>query len=529
MAGDRYALMRIAVRNNPQKIPKSLTTQIPFPVKGWTSQDSPVEAEEGTALVMDNWFPEAEGGRLRRGYASHATGLTNDVQSLMVFTSASATKMFGAANGEIHDVSSAGAVGAAVASGLSSNKWQHTMFSTAAGQFLVLANGADSVRNYDGSSWTTPTINNVTSSTLIHVVAHKFRLWFTQVNSTDLWYLATNAISGDATKFSVGGLLKRGGYIMACGTWSVDAGDGMDDLFVAWSSEGEIIVYQGTNPADAATWALVGVYNSGDPLGRRCMLPVGGDLALLTEDGIMPISELIKTDRAVASSKAITAKIRQAYVDAAQRARDEFGWQMIAHPLRNMALVNIPTTASDPTYQFVMNTVTGAWARFKGMAALSWAHFDNELYFGTAEGIVYKADVGGQDNGAAISAAVLPSYTHLSAKGRLKHVKMVQPIYSTDVVADPPSVSIAVNYETPTTGADEDSVTESFFTWDVSEWDGPDIWFGYTVNSDWRGSGNIGTVISPYTTVSIDASGGSADFRYRLTGWGVVYELGGVL
>ena len=45
MAGNRYALMRKAVRNNPQLIPKSLTQQMAFPVKGWTSQDSPVDAE----------------------------------------------------------------------------------------------------------------------------------------------------------------------------------------------------------------------------------------------------------------------------------------------------------------------------------------------------------------------------------------------------------------------------------------------------------------------------------------------------
>lgn len=521
--------MRTAVRNNPQKIPKSLTQQMAFPVKGWTSQDSPVEAEEGTALIMDNWFPEAEGGRLRRGYSSHATGMVGDVQTLMVYTSASDSAMFAANNGNIYDISSAGAVGAAAVSGLSSNKWQYTMFANASDQYLYCVNGADSARHYNGSAWATPTINNVTSSTLVNVVAHKFRLWFCQLATSDLWYLATNAVSGDATKFSLGGLLKRGGYIMACGTWSVDAGDGMDDLFVAWSSEGEIVIYQGTDPSSANTWSLIGVYTTGDPIGRRCMFPVGGDLALLTEDGILPISELIKADRAVASSKALTSKIRQAYVDATQRARDNFGWQLISHPIRNMALVNVPASTSYPTYQFAFNTITGAWSRFTNMDAICWGNFENNLYFGTAEGKVFKADTGGQDDGEPISASVLPAYTHLNARGRLKHVKMVQPIYSTDIVADAPAVSIAVDYELPTSVAGEQVTTTGFFTWDVSEWDGPDIWFGFAVTADWRGSGNIGTVISPYTSLTIDASGGAADFKYRLTGWGLVYETGGVL
>ncbi len=529
MAGNRYALMRTAIRSNPQKIPKSLTQQMAFPVKGWTSQDSPVEAEEGTALIMDNWFPEAEGGRLRRGFASYATGMTSNVQTLMNFTSASESKLFAVGGSTIWDISSSGAATTTGITGLTNNKYQWTMFATAAGQFLVACNGADAVQNYDGSSWTQPSITGVTSTTFIHVLAHKFRLWFTPINSTDLWYLATNAIAGAATKFSLGGLLKRGGFIMACGTWSVDSGNGMDDLFVAWSSEGEVIVYQGTDPASANTWALVGVYYCGDPVGRRCMLPVGGDLALLTEDGIMPISVLINTDRAVASSKALTARIRQAYVDATDRARGEFGWQMLSHPSRNMAILNVPASGSDLTYQFVFNTITGAWARFKNMEALCWGHYEQEIYFGTAEGKVYKADTGGQDNGASISASVLPAYTHLNARGRLKHVKMVQPIYSTDIVADAPAVSIAVDYELPTSVASEQVITTGFFTWDVSEWDGPDVWFGFAVTADWRGSGNIGTVISPYTSLTLDASGGATDFKYRLTGWGLVYETGGVL
>ena len=521
--------MRTAVRNNPQKVPKSLTTQMPAPTKGWTSQESPVEAEEGTAIILDNWFPEAEGIRIRRGYSSYATGFTGSVQTLMTYTSGTQTLQFAANNGAIYDVSAAGAIGAAVQSGLTNNKWQHVNFVTAAGQYLVICNGEDSVRNFDGTNWTTPAITVATSSTFIHVTHHKFRLWFTQVNSTDLWYMPTSAIAGAATKFPVGALLKKGGYIMACGTWGIDAGDGMDDLFVAWSSEGEIIVYQGTDPASATTWALVGVYNTGEPLGRRCMFPVGGDLALLTEDGILPISEMIKTDRAVASSKALTAKIRQSYVDAVQRSRDQFGWQMVSHPIRNMALLNVPASGSDTVYQFAFNTVTGAWSRFKNMEAQCWNHFDGEIYFGTSDGVVYKADDGGRDDTEAIAAACLPAYTHLNARGRLKHVKMVQPIYSTDILADTPSVSIAVDYEVPTAGAAEDTVTTGIFIWDVSEWDGPDVWFGFTVQNIWRGTGNIGTVISPYTTVTLDASGGAADFKYRLTGWGLVYETGGVL
>lgn len=520
--------MRKAARPNPQRTPRSLTQQISAPVKGWTSEVSPVDAEEGTAIILDNWFPEAESIRIRRGFTEHGTGMSGSVDSLLVYTSASDSKLFAAVGTEIYDVTSSGAVGAADVTGLSSAKFQFTMFATASTPYMVICNGADSVRNYDGSSWSTPSITGVTSSTLIHVVPHKARLWFTAINSTDLWYLGVNAISGAATKFGVGGLLKKGGYVMACGTWSVDAGSGMDDLFVIWSSEGEIIVYQGTDPSSSTTWSLVGVFTTGKPIGRRCMFPVGGDLALITEDGVLPISGLMKADRAVASEKALTKRIRQAYADAITRGRDAFGWQLVSHPASNMAILNVPASGSDPTYQFAYNTITGAWARFKGYDANCWASFDNGLYFG-GSGTVYRADYGGTDNLDPIETVCLPAYMHLSARGKLKHVKMVQPLYTTDVVASAPDVRVAINYERPVTVSSGSVAEGDWFTWDVSEWDGPDLWFGYSVNYDWNSAGNIGSVISPYTTITIDATDAESDYSYRLTGWTLLYEVGGVL
>jgi hypothetical protein len=489
-----------------------------------------MDAEEGTALVLDNFFPEAESIRIRRGFTSFATGMSGDVQTLMTFTGATASKLFAANGTNIYNVTSGGAVGAAEVSSLTNAKWQDTMFSTAAGQFLVCCNGADDPRNYNGTTWSTPSITGVTASTFVHVTAHKFRLWFTQLNSTDLWYLPVNSIAGAAVKFPVGGLLKLGGYIMACSTWSVDAGDGMDDMFVAWSSEGEAIVYQGTDPDASNTWQLVGVYRSGKPIGRRCMVRVGGDLAMLSEDGVLPVTHLLEHDRATTSGKALTATIRQAYADATQRSRDVFGWQMVVHPVRNMALVNVPASSIYPVYQFALNTLTGAWARFVNQDAQCWGTYDNKLYFGgTGDGKVWRADNGGDDGGEAIRVACLPSYTHLGQRGRLKHVKLVQPIFTTDVIRSSPNITVAVDYELPDDLASTENISESYFTWDVSEWDGPNVWFGLQVKSGWRGSANIGTVISPYTTLSIDASDSGVDFKYAITGWGIVYELGGIL
>lgn len=542
--------MRQAIRSNPQRRPKAETLQIPFPVKGWTAQDSPVDAAPDTALILDNFFPVAEGGRVRRGFAPWGLGIgTGDVETLMAYTSATASKLFAAAEGSIYDASFEGSTPAASLTGHIESAWQHVMFATPAGQFLYAVNGADPAIYFDGTNWTSAAITGVDSSALINVIAHKSRLWFAQVGSTSLWYLPVLSIAGEAVEFPIGSLLTHGGYIMAMGIYSYDAGTGMDDLLFAWSSEGEVIVYQGTDPDSVITWGLVGVFRIGKPVGRRCIRQIAGDSALISEDGIMPFSKIMKLDRSVVSREALTAPIRQAFSTAVQRARDVFGWQMVVHPIRNMAVVNVPASGSAEVSQFVINTTTGAWCRFIGMNAVCWGTFDNQLFFGGTDGVVYKADYGGSDNNVPISAAVLPAYNHLGGSGGLKHVKLCQPIFTSDTPNASPAVSIATDYELPEGGSSTDPIDGNFFTWDISYWDGPDIWFGFQYRHDWTGSGGIGTVVSPYTTITVDTVTGTtvftwdtsfwdgpdtwsvflADFQVQITGWGIVYERGGIL
>jgi hypothetical protein len=510
-----------------------VVTQIAAPVKGWIAHGTPVNADPLTALIMENWFPEAQELVARAGYEYHSSAFSGvGVEWLMPYTSGTDSKLFACGGGEIKDISAGGNLAAAAAdvTGLANDEWYHTMFATPAGQFLVCANGEDAVRNYNGSAWSTPTITGVSSSTLIYPHAHASRLWFIQVGTTDLWHLDPISIAGPAQKFSIGAMLDKGGSITAIGTWSMDAGDGMDDFFVVVTSEGEIVVYQGTDPTDADLWSRVGKFSIGKPIGRRCLAKVGGDLAIMSEDGIVSAALALKLDRGVISEKSITAPIRDAYNLAVRRARDVAGWQMITYPLRNQFIVNVPGTGSVPTCQFVMNTATGAWTKFVGMPAECWAYFDGGLYFARSNGRVLHADATARDGADEIDLAVLPAYNHFGARGRQKHVKMCQPIYFSDTPSiNPPAVSIAVNYEMPTEGSAEPPALVGYFTWGSSIWGSDDRWYDALVRDDWRGSGNIGYVVSPYTTASVGDADATNLYQYRLTGWTIVYEAGGVL
>jgi hypothetical protein len=162
-------------------------------------------------------------------------------------------------------------VGASVVSGLTNARWQHVNVATAGGNFLLAVNGADKLRGYDGTNWYTDgdgshDITGVDSATLIHVNTHKERVWFVQKDTLKAWYLGTKAISGAATAFPFQSIAQSGGYpSVAMATWTIDAGFGADDLAVFITSQGEVIVYRGTDPSSATTWALVGVWQLGTP------------------------------------------------------------------------------------------------------------------------------------------------------------------------------------------------------------------------------------------------------------------------
>lgn len=524
--------MRRAVRANPAKTPPTKTIQEPAPTKGWMSQENFAEADPQSAVILKNMFPEADAVRARRGHVSFATGMSGTIETILPYVGASLGKLFAAVGGFVFDITPGGAVGAAELSGLTNAYWQNVMFATSAGQFLVMVNGADGVRTYNGAAWAdqTASITGAGSvpATFIDVTAHKKRLWFVPNNSTDLYYLPTESIAGGAAKFPVGAQLKRGGAIMSIGTYSVDAGDGMDDLFVVVSTEGEVVIYGGTDPASSLTWELIGVYVIGKPVGRRCLFQVGGDLLVINEDGILPISAAIKVHRAVAGEKAITKNIRQAYVDAVQRARTVQGWQIVAHPIRNMALLNVPGSGSISTEQFAFNTITGAWGQFTNMPAACWAAFENNIYFG-GDGEVFKAEFGANDNGQPIQVEVLPAFSHVGARGRLKHVKMLKPYFSTDIPGVAPMMAVAIDYKVPGAPAAVSNVDGNFFQWDVTPWDGPAVWYDEEVITDWSGASNLGTVIAPYMRLDVDAAGAGAEFEFRWIATDIVYELGGVI
>lgn len=430
---------------------------IAAPTNGWVSQDNITMGRAGTALRLDNFFPYPEAVALRGGYSEHSvTGETVPVNSLMPYHAPSGSnKMFAVCNDTIYDVTTQTSAATTVTT-LTSSKMQFVNFATSGGTFLWACNGNDAPVHYNGTAWATPSITGLVSpsaSDIINVNVYKNRLYFCFKNSMKFGYLPVSSIAGACTTYELGGEFSKGGYLVAMATWTKDGGAGTDDRAVFITSEGQVAVFDGSDPSDPDNWSKVGVYNLPRPIGRRCAIEVGGDVFMITESGIIPLTKSFAIDAASISATAITSNIQSAMNRAAKSYKANFGWQIIAYPKGTMAILNVPLSEGVQQHQYVMNTVTGAWARFTGQNASCWALLGDTLYFGGNDGTVYEADVNGTDNGADIIGDLKTYFDFLGNKGVVKDFKMVQPvIYSDGQVT--PSVGINVDYDdSPNTGA----------------------------------------------------------------------------
>jgi len=460
----------------PQKA-KSLHASLAAPVGGWNARDAVAAMPELDAVIMDNVWPTTSDVMLRKGYTEWATGIPTQVQTLISYQSTTADELFAAAGTEIYDVTTQGAVGAAVVTGMSNAQWQYTNISNTAGNWLIAVNGADTPRLYNGATWSTTAITGVTQANLIHVNLFKNRVWFVEKDTMNAWYLGVDAIAGAATKFPLSAIATRGGYLMAMATWTIDAGEGVDDYAAFITSEGEVIVYIGTDPTSASTFALKGVWQMGSPIGRRCYLKYGGDLLLICYDGVQLMSKALQSTR-VDPRAALTDKIQGAMSEAASLYNANFGWQLDFCPNNSRVMLNVPVTLGEQM-QFAMNTITGAWCRFTGIDANCWEQFQNVSYFG-GDGVVGLFWDGANDAGDIVEGDVLQAFSTFGNPGLLKRWTMAQLFFS---ASGPPAIdaSINVDYDTALSNASVQVSPATAGLWDDGLWDDA-LWGGGLAN-----------------------------------------------
>lgn len=474
----------------PQRQPVIKSVSLPAPVGGWDTESALTEMPKDRAPILDNMIPRVQRVDLRRGHASHATGLTGAVESLMAWNGPSSGKMFASSGSSagsyaVHEVTASGAVGGAVLSTLQGKRWQAVNFATSGGHFLWMANGADSPRHYDGTTWATPTLTGITPANVLAPIAYRRRLFLLFNSGLDFGYLPADSIAGVVSTFPLGGVLRRGGRLVAAGTWSLDNGGGLDDHIVFFTSEGQAAVYTGTDPSAPNGWSLVGVYDLHPPLSVRSVMKAGGDLVVMTRYGAISMARSFALALAAQEASAVTTRINRAIEDAATAQPTAFGWNALTYPKAGLVLINVPQS-STTFHQYVMNLETGGWCRFTGWNGYTFLAFNDRLFFG-GSGVVYEADKGTHDNGAAITWDMQTAWQYYGERGALKRIVMLRPhLLRTGGVI--PAIEVKVDFDTspatvtPTLGMASGAVWDTSL-WDVGRWGGEERYKSWTATS----------------------------------------------
>lgn len=474
--------MTLLTRARPQ--PKKNTAPVvnvvsqPGPTKGLNFKDSLASMRPGDALRLDNFVCRPGYVEVRKGWASSVTGFAATIESLFPYNAVNGTQqLFAAAGTAFYNATTAGAVGAAVVSGLTNAYWNSIQVSNLAGNFLICCNGVDNAKIYNGAAWSDLGVTVLALNQITNVAVWKRRVWFVQKDTTTAYYLPVDAIAGAAVAFPLSSLFKRGGFLRAIVNWTIDGGQGPDDYILFVSSMGEVIAYKGTDPASASTFAIVGSYYIGSPVGERFFAQYGGDVLFLTRDGLVPFSKFIQS-AAVDRTVFLTDRISQAISDDIVSYGTVRGWEVHVYFTDDIVVLQVPAGSVGSRYQWVMSTNTGAWSKTLDSAnrpSSCWMVQGDTLWMGQST-LVANGWSTGLDNGQAISYTCIPAFSYfgksaqqkLFTLGRLTVESDQPPAYQTKLLSD-----FNLAYTLPSSGT---SVPTGSL-WDVGLWNSA-LWGG---------------------------------------------------
>lgn len=497
-------------------------TSIAAPTGGINDTDPLASMDPKYCLQLNNWFPANSSLITRKGYKEWALAAsTAAIRTLMVMDLTDGTqKLFACTDSSILDATNSIDPMPVVVTGRSSGVAQYAQVSNTAGQFLLVVNGTDPMLLYNGTTFTNVvqnssgdlgTISGVNPSTFYDITVHKNRVWFVQANSMNAYYLDTDAVSGPATIFPLGGVFKRGGSLVEVTTWSFDSGIGMDDQLIFRTSTGEIAIYRGENPNDANNWFLVSIFFLASPVGNKPSADLGGDLILLTSAGIVPISQLVKGVATEALyDSAISRNISRTLNAIFNAEGFSSNWELHNVSSLQAIIICIPTQGTEEPVQYVMNIINGSWARYT-LPAQCMNIFNGSLVFGDDSGVVHifggesykdgiKLDGSG---GVPVDCTMFPAYNYFGDPTVLKHYTLIRPILqSTKPVSMLTKINVDYDLSALTQVPGLPSNTGPGGLWDNGIWD--DALWGQstTISRQWLGATGLGFAASALMRIS---------------------------
>lgn len=356
-------------------------------------------------------------------------------------------------------------------------------------------------------------------------VVWKSRLWLVERDTAFAWYLDTDSIYGTASRFNFGYRMRSGGPLVGLYNWTYDGGNGLDTLLAAISSAGDVVIYSGTDPSSASTFGLKGTWSVGGvPSGRDIAVSHGGDVLVLSQLGLVPLSKLVLGGQTEDAAIYATAKIANKFSQLAAERRILPGWGVHIHPTDNALIVLVPSYSGGPAEPLVMALATKAWSQYRDIPMVCGGVWAGEFYFGTAAGTVcWNTDYVDavpldRSTSTPVKCSILSAFRNLG-NAQLKRVTMLRPTLLSSSTS--PVVQAAARYDYDMTEPAAPPGTPSG-GWDTGVWDSATWGSEYTAYRPIQGATGMGWDVAI-------AVRWSATSRTTLVDVGVWFELGGTI
>lgn len=524
---------------------------LPAPFGGVNSSISMLQMPPDDCIYAFNFFPSRYGLRTRPGYyrwcpaVPAGDGIRTLIPCNASLQTGSNDRLFAVTNDGIYDVSLASVAPVkkynfAVKTGEAGYCSWHNYTNQAGAQFVLIcdaANGyivhnvaantfaAGSVVGAGGGAEAPPAVTE-----FAFVTVWKNRVWLVQRNSSRAWYLdEVDIIGGAARVFDFGSKFKYGGYLKGIWNWTQDGGAGMDDHLVAISSQGDVAVYTGFDPGSAANFQMRGMWFLGrTPIGRRFVLEEGGDLLVLTGQGVLSLSQLtagltVEDERVFYFTKKINSLLRLTF----HQREDVYGYEINTMPRYAGTIVPTPKLTGERDLAWAYSYETKGWFMLRDLPINTIENWGTRVFFGDTlnnvwelAGVADRIDPG-VSAGTPVEFSLMTTYQSYGAPAQLKRVHFLRPYWVGEAL---PQFGVEARYDfqleesgtvppfSPTAGA----------LWDLSNWDNAVWGGGFLTQHDPVGATGLGFHVAV-------AMRGSSVGEAAFMGIDVLYDSGGML
>ena len=534
--------LRSAQTLNVQKITSTA------PVNGLISQRPLAAMTPQDALQLRNFWVKPYGLELRPGYRIHQNNLNDPVNTMMAYEAKvpGDNKLFAVTFQGITDVTARqdnpGVPARDVTFGSQipgiTDQWSWIMFSTGDENYLCAVNQTNGYFTYSTSTgWVNHPagvaageIDGADPLLFDYIMSWKQRLWFVNASSNKAYYLPVSQLAGTVQEFDFGNYIRQGGTIQQLVSWTRDGGDGLDDFLVVIGSQGDVVIYQGTDPANADTFAMVGIWDVGRvPEGRRIAMKSGGDVQILCETGILPLSELFTGMlRGVASEESMGYNIQTILARKVSSNLDDAQWELHYYPQEEQVMIKEPVTINETSARIWSASVHNhAWSQLIGLPVQTLVVFESTMYGSDQDGNVYELFIGDSDDvgfdglpNLDLVGQIQTGFTNYDSPD-LKRCQLVEPVF---VGESAPGVQVQMKTEfdfAVLPGSPQFFAPDDGAMWDVDFWDQA-YWSGQSTYQAWAGAGCLGRYLSLFLSVRGPA-------RLVFTHWTLSFEIGGMM